>query len=137
MQVSLSTVLSYAVAVGLTCFPSRAPIGRVIFEIGGAVDIRPEVAKEGESSRHGARQSIMLTQISSVYSLAALRLASAKLPVPTEFITRASAPRLGNLIETQLPPHSAVGTGGAPIRATEAVTSTTISSLSAAPSARS
>lgn len=30
----------------MTC---RAPIGRVIFEIGGAVEIRPEVAKEGES----------------------------------------------------------------------------------------
>lgn len=49
-------------------------MGRVIFEIGGPVDIRPEVAKE------------------------ALRLASAKLPVPTEFVTRASLPRLGNIL---------------------------------------
>lgn len=52
----------------------RANMGRVIFEIGGPVEIRPEVAKE------------------------ALRLASAKLPVPTEFVTKASLPRLGNLI---------------------------------------
>ncbi len=47
-------------------------MGRVIFEIGGPVEIRPEVAKE------------------------ALRLASAKLPVPTEFVTLASPPRIGN-----------------------------------------
>ncbi|GAK67082.1 ribosomal protein L16 [Moesziomyces antarcticus] len=52
----------------------RANMGKVIFEIGGPVEIRPEVAKE------------------------ALRLASAKLPVPTEFVTTASAPRLGNKV---------------------------------------
>lgn len=49
-------------------------MGKVIFEIGGPVEIRPEVAKE------------------------ALRLASAKLPVPTEFVTTASKPRIGNKI---------------------------------------
>ncbi|PWY99329.1 hypothetical protein BCV70DRAFT_227183 [Testicularia cyperi] len=52
----------------------RANMGKVIFEIGGPVEIRPEVAKE------------------------ALRLASAKLPVPTEFVTTASAPRIGNKV---------------------------------------
>ncbi|SNX86657.1 related to MRPL16 - mitochondrial ribosomal protein, large subunit [Melanopsichium pennsylvanicum] len=52
----------------------RANMGKVIFEIGGPVEIRPEVAKE------------------------ALRLASAKLPVPTEFVTTASKPRIGNKI---------------------------------------
>lgn len=49
-------------------------MGRVIFEIGGVVPIRPEVAKE------------------------ALRLVAAKLPVPTEFVTKASLPRLGNIL---------------------------------------
>ncbi|KAN0062853.1 39S ribosomal protein L16, mitochondrial [Thecaphora frezii] len=53
-----------------------ATMGKVIFEIGGPVEIRQEVAKE------------------------ALRLASAKLPVPTEFVTAASAPRLGNKVIT-------------------------------------
>ncbi|UZJ57477.1 hypothetical protein CBS101457_006797 [Exobasidium rhododendri] len=77
----------------------RAPIGRVIFEIGGPVEIRSEVAKE------------------------ALRLASAKLPVPTEFITRQSAPRLGNLVETSIPPRSAVGAGGAGVRLSETASS--------------
>ncbi|SOV09757.1 related to MRPL16 - mitochondrial ribosomal protein, large subunit [Ustilago sp. UG-2017a] len=52
----------------------RANMGKVIFEIGGPVEIRPEVAKE------------------------ALRLAAAKLPVPTELVTRGSAPRIGNQI---------------------------------------
>jgi ribosomal protein L16 len=69
----------------------RATVGRVIFEIGGPVDIRPEVAKE------------------------ALRLASAKLPVRSEFITRESAPRLGRLLETSIPPGSASARGGAGI----------------------
>lgn len=69
----------------------RATIGRVIFEIGGPVEIRPEVAKE------------------------ALRLASAKLPVRSEFITRESAPRLGRLVETSIPPGSASARGGAGI----------------------
>lgn len=49
-------------------------MGKVIFEIGGPVEIRLEVAKE------------------------ALRLAAAKLPVPTEFVTTKSAPRLGNKV---------------------------------------
>ncbi|PWN93365.1 ribosomal protein L16 [Acaromyces ingoldii] len=69
----------------------RAPVGRVIFEVGGPVEIRPEVAKE------------------------ALRLASAKLPVPTEFLTRSTAPRLGNLVETSIPARSAAARGGAGI----------------------
>ncbi|KAK0552627.1 39S ribosomal protein L16, mitochondrial [Tilletia horrida] len=52
----------------------RAPVGRMIFEIGGPVEIRPEVAKE------------------------ALRLASAKLPVRTEFVSLESNPRLGSIL---------------------------------------
>ncbi|KAI5453613.1 39S ribosomal protein L16, mitochondrial [Naganishia albida] len=48
----------------------RVPIGRVVFEVGGG-GIREEIAKE------------------------ALRLASAKLPVQTEFISINSPPRLG------------------------------------------
>ncbi len=55
----------------------RANMGKVIFEIGGPVEIRMEVAKE------------------------ALRWASAKLPVPTEFVTRESAPRIGNKVVEQ------------------------------------
>lgn len=60
-------------------------MGKVIFEIGGPVEIRPEVAKE------------------------ALRLAAAKLPVPTEFVTTASAPRLGNKVLTQAEAPAASG----------------------------
>ncbi|KAL9934121.1 hypothetical protein V8E36_007203 [Tilletia maclaganii] len=52
----------------------RAPVGRVIFEVGGPVEIRAEVAKE------------------------ALRLASAKLPVRTEFVSQETNPRLGRIL---------------------------------------
>ncbi|SJX65577.1 related to MRPL16-mitochondrial ribosomal protein, large subunit [Sporisorium reilianum f. sp. reilianum] len=69
----------------------RANMGKVIFEIGGPVEIRPEVAKE------------------------ALRLASAKLPVPTEFVTTASKPRIGNKI---VEPASSAS---APVAAAESV----------------
>ncbi|KAK0537737.1 39S ribosomal protein L16, mitochondrial [Tilletia horrida] len=63
----------------------RAPVGRVIFEVGGPVEIRAEVAKE------------------------ALRLASAKLPVRTEFVSLESNPRLGRiLVERDDQPASAV-----------------------------
>ncbi|KAI0070553.1 mitochondrial ribosomal protein L16 [Panus rudis PR-1116 ss-1] len=58
---------------------TRVPTGRVLFEIGG-VPIREELAREVD---------------------AALRLASAKLPVATEFINRSSPPRLGNLLITE------------------------------------
>ncbi|KDN52121.1 hypothetical protein K437DRAFT_254683 [Tilletiaria anomala UBC 951] len=58
----------------------RASVGKVIFEVGGPVEIRQEVAKE------------------------ALRLAAAKLPVPTEFITKGAAPRLGNIVGMALDP---------------------------------
>ncbi|KAL5514502.1 hypothetical protein ACEPAG_2591 [Sanghuangporus baumii] len=51
---------------------TRVPTGRVIFEIGG-VPIREELARD------------------------TLRQASNKLPVITEFVTRRSPPRLGNL----------------------------------------
>ncbi|KAJ7136090.1 mitochondrial 54S ribosomal protein YmL47 [Mycena epipterygia] len=52
---------------------TRVPIGRVILEIGG-VPIREELARE------------------------ALRLAASKLPTKMEFISKATPPRLGNLI---------------------------------------
>ncbi|KAH7921545.1 ribosomal protein L16 [Leucogyrophana mollusca] len=66
---------------------TRVPTGRVIFEIGGA-PIREELARE------------------------ALRQAADKLPTTMEFVTRASLPRLGNMViqpETPvIPPSSAV-----------------------------
>lgn len=79
-------------------------MGKVIFEIGGPVEIRPEVAKE------------------------ALRLASAKLPVPTEFVTTASKPRIGNkIVESADDASSAIA--GAPGSTAEAVaTATTVTS---------
>ncbi|KAJ9120119.1 hypothetical protein QFC22_003017 [Naganishia vaughanmartiniae] len=55
----------------------RVPVGRVVFEVGGG-GIREEIAKE------------------------ALRLASAKLPVQTEFITISSPPRLGSIASAAL-----------------------------------
>lgn len=56
----------------------RVPMGRVLFEIGGHVEVRQEVAKE------------------------ALRLAAAKLPIRTEFITTATPPRLGREVGPEL-----------------------------------
>merc|ERR1712093_698312 len=55
----------------------RAPVGKVIFEVGGG-GIAEQVAKD------------------------ALRLASAKLPVTCEFVTRSSLPRVGGL---EVPKH--------------------------------
>ncbi|WFC95713.1 39S ribosomal protein L16, mitochondrial [Malassezia brasiliensis] len=56
----------------------RVPVGRVIFEIGGHVEVRKEVAKE------------------------ALRLAAAKLPIRTEFVTVSTPPRLGREVDANL-----------------------------------
>ncbi|CEH13367.1 Mitochondrial ribosomal protein L16 [Ceraceosorus bombacis] len=67
----------------------KAPVGRVIFEIGGPVDIRPELARD------------------------ALALAAAKLPVKSEFIDKSSPPRLGSLLQTSIPAESASARGGA------------------------
>lgn len=62
----------------------RVPVGRVVFEIGGG-DIREEIARQ------------------------ALKLAQVKLPVPSEFITVTSPPRLGALADARLaPPPSAL-----------------------------
>lgn len=60
------------------------PVGRVLFEIGGHVQVRPEVAKEGA--------------FSTTYP--ALRLAAAKLPIRTEIITASTPPRLGREVST-------------------------------------
>lgn len=56
----------------------RVPHGKVVFEVGGG-GIREEIAKE------------------------ALRLASAKLPGPTEFISTSTPPRLGNIADAFAP----------------------------------
>ena len=64
------------------------PTGRVIFEIGG-VPIREELARDSEH--------ILFPQSISSNFAPALRQASNKLPVLTEFITRRSPPRLGSL----------------------------------------
>ncbi|WFD40826.1 39S ribosomal protein L16, mitochondrial [Malassezia japonica] len=56
----------------------RVPVGRVLFEIGGHVEVRQEVAKE------------------------ALRLAAAKLPIKTEFVTASTPPRLGREVDAAL-----------------------------------
>ncbi|KAJ9103948.1 hypothetical protein QFC21_002411 [Naganishia friedmannii] len=76
----------------------RVPVGRVVFEVGGG-GIREEIAKEGmptsgthRGSQQSAHKSILL----------ALRLASAKLPVQTEFITISSPPRLGSIASAAL-----------------------------------
>ncbi|KAF9444376.1 ribosomal protein L16 [Macrolepiota fuliginosa MF-IS2] len=66
---------------------TRVPIGRVLFEIGGGVPIREELARE------------------------VLRQASDKLPTQMEFISRSSPPRLGNLlIHPPEPPKLALAT---------------------------
>ncbi|EJD05350.1 mitochondrial ribosomal protein L16 [Fomitiporia mediterranea MF3/22] len=72
---------------------TRVPTGRVIFEIGG-VPIREELARD------------------------TLRQASNKLPVMTEFITRRSPPRLGNLeipLETSEVDHITTPTSAEPV----------------------
>ena len=70
-------------------YRSRAPPGRVIFEIGGG-GLREEIARDGMcESTH---------PLSSLIESTALKLASVRLPFRTEFITPASLPRLGNLL---------------------------------------
>lgn len=65
------------------------PVGRVLFEIGGHVEVRAEVAKDGMYVLH---------------LRSALRLAAAKLPIRTEFITISTPPRLGRDCDTSLTP---------------------------------
>lgn len=64
----------------------------MLFEIGGA-PIREELAREGVFVQP-------IIELFSLTLLLALRLASAKLPVLTEFIDRSAPPRLGNLLIT-------------------------------------
>jgi hypothetical protein len=71
----------------------RVPMGRVVFEVGGG-GIREEIAKEGTLSSPSPPPQIPLTS----FRLPALRLASAKLPVQTEFISINSLPRLGSTL---------------------------------------
>jgi hypothetical protein len=68
-------------------------MGRVVFEVGGG-GIREEIAKEGTLSSPSPPPQIPLTS----FRLPALRLASAKLPVQTEFISINSLPRLGSTL---------------------------------------
>ena len=70
----------------------RASVGKVIFEIGGG-GIAEQVAKDGKLQACVAQ--------SPADDFIALRLASAKLPVTTEFITRSSLPRVGSMLVTQ------------------------------------
>jgi hypothetical protein len=65
------------------------PIGRVLFEIGGA-PIREELAREGP------RALPLLSPHTDISP--ALRQASDKLPTQMEFINRSTPPRLGNLL---------------------------------------
>lgn len=88
----------------------RAPIGKVIFEVGGG-GIGEQVAKDGEYSKadtsslalgknahtEPSMSSFLRFLHPLLISKLALRLASAKLPVLTEFITRSTPPRLGNV----------------------------------------
>ncbi|WFD04703.1 39S ribosomal protein L16, mitochondrial [Malassezia vespertilionis] len=67
---------------------TSVPVGKVLFEIGGHFEVREEVAKEG-------------MWISFVLTLA-LRLAAAKLPIRTEFITKNTPPRLGREVSSSL-----------------------------------
>ena len=74
---------------GSTTYANKSvPMGRVLFEIGGHVEVRQEVAKEGKLS------------FLKIHS--ALRLAAAKLPIRTEFITTATPPRLGREVGPEL-----------------------------------
>lgn len=77
----------------------RVPIGRVVFEVGGG-GIREEIAKEGT---HLAVTPVHTSLILMTF-FPALRLASAKLPVQTEFISINSLPRLGATLVNKAAP---------------------------------
>ena len=68
------------------------PIGRVIFEIGGA-PIREELARDSASLYIVFFYSLTTRRLHSV-----LRQAASKLPTKMEFINRTTPPRLGNLV---------------------------------------
>ena len=74
----------------------RAPVGKVIFEIGGG-GIAEQIAKDGGCMLSYFSESTLTTWV----CFTALRLASAKLPVTTEFVTRASLPRVGSELVQQ------------------------------------
>ncbi|KAH7882470.1 ribosomal protein L16p/L10e-domain-containing protein [Phlebopus sp. FC_14] len=85
---------------------TRAPIGRVIFEIGGT-PIREEMAREGILTTY----SLPLLLIDEL-SVLALRLAAAKLPSTYEFVDRRALPRLGSMLvepPSQVPPTMVAG----------------------------
>ena len=67
------------------------PTGRVIFEIGG-VPIREELARDSMYRQ----QSIIVSSSADTHLV--LRQAASKLPTKMEFISRATPPRLGNLV---------------------------------------
>lgn len=85
----------------------RVPHGKVVFEVGGG-GIREEIAKE------------------------ALRLASAKLPGPTEFISTSTPPRLGNIADA-FAPESATTIGSSSSSSGSTSTSASSSSSPIAP----
>lgn len=102
---------------GFEYWACRVPVGRVVFEVGGG-GIREEIARQGACftflstcTRSGCLgvRSIRwsysrLVRMTLMADGAALRLAQVKLPVPTEFITRASSPRLGSISSASLTP---------------------------------
>lgn len=102
--VLLSQILPFACIsswINLVLSYSRVPVGRVVFEVGGG-GIREEIAKEGMSTfvTHLGPRPPACLPIHPSFS--ALRLASAKLPVQTEFITISSPPRLGSIASAAL-----------------------------------
>lgn len=86
-----------------TSLNTRVPIGKMVFEVGGG-GLRQEIAQAGASSF--LRPSVTSTPTVFFYfiSRAALRLAAAKMPVKSEFVTRQSQEaRVGKMtVPTQL-----------------------------------
>jgi len=87
------------------------PHGKVVFEVGGG-GIREEIAKEGtfvalrQPNTRLFRFDRAHRPVLPLLTLAlftALRLASAKLPGPTEFISTSTPPRLGNIANANAP----------------------------------
>ena len=77
----------------------RVPVGRVIFEVGGAA-LREEIAKQGMSPLSSGENPAHEDWIG--IRVLALKMAQDKLPVKTEFITVNTAPRLGSIVSSSL-----------------------------------
>lgn len=95
-----SVYFNYGIRFSLV-FPS-APPGRVIFEI-AAEGLREEIARDG-SSFNSVFTLFTLKLIHMRLPSLALKIVSAVLPVRTDFITRATPPRVGMML---VPPQPA------------------------------